>query len=139
MQRIEGLFVMKSEIAGRGVFTAEKIHKGDLIEICPVIIIPRSEVDTIHQTELHDYYFVWGENNQEAAIALGFGSIYNHSYNPNAEFILDLANSNIDFYSIQDIEPGTEITVNYHGDPECLDDLWFDHHGNRVKRIKPFG
>ncbi|MBK9270192.1 MAG: SET domain-containing protein-lysine N-methyltransferase [Saprospiraceae bacterium] len=136
MQRIPGLFVMHSEISGRGVFTAAKINSGDLIEVCPVIVIPENEVDVIHQTELHDYYFVWGKFDQEAAIALGFGSIYNHSYQPNAEFVYDEENGNIDFYAIEDILPGIEITVNYHGDPNCTDELWFDTTGKRIRRIR---
>ena len=136
MQRIPGLFISNSGTIGRGVFTAEFISSGSLIEICPVLVIPKGEVDAIHETELHDYYFIWGEEDEAAAIALGYGSLYNHSYQPNANFILDLDNQSIDIYSIKDILVGEEITFNYHGDPEAKDELWFDEDGKRIKRIK---
>lgn len=74
MQRIPGLFISNSGTIGRGVFTAEFISSGSLIEICPVLVIPKGEVDAIHETELHDYYFIWGEEDEAAAIALGYGS-----------------------------------------------------------------
>ena len=135
MQEIHGIFIATG-IHGRGVFTSETIPKNSPIEICPVIEIPENEVAIIHETELHDYYFIWGENDEKAAIALGYGSLYNHSYKPNADFILDLANNTINFFSIQKIKSGEEITINYHGLPESKDELWFDQNGNRIKRIK---
>ncbi|NOT36377.1 MAG: SET domain-containing protein-lysine N-methyltransferase [Saprospiraceae bacterium] len=112
------------------------IPKGSPIENCPIIHIPKKEVNIIHNTELHDYYFVWGEKDDEAAIALGYGSLYNHSYKPNADFILDLSNNTINFFAIKTIKAGKEITINYHGQPEAEDELWFDKEGKRVKRIK---
>ena len=68
MQRIQGLFVSNSGNIGRGVFTAEFIPSGSIIEICPVLVIPKDEVDVIHETELHDYYFIWGEEDEAAVI-----------------------------------------------------------------------
>ncbi len=118
------------------MFCTETLPKGSLIEICPIIFIPANEVDIIHHTELHDYYFVWGENDDCAAIALGYGSLYNHSYKPNAEFILDYDQKTIDFVAIKTIPSGQEITVNYHGDSKCKDPLWFDETGTRIRRIK---
>lgn len=128
---------MDSTIEGRGVFTAEEIPAGALIEICPVIVISEQEVDVIHHTDLHDYYFVWGEENEMAAIALGYGSLYNHSFSPNAEFVLDLDHRTIEIFALRDIRPGEEITFNYHGDPDCRDELWFAEDGSRIRRIKP--
>lgn len=136
MQRIPGLYYSNSDIQGRGVFTAQNIPEGTLIEICPVIVIPQTEVDTIHQTELHDYYFVWGEHDEMAAIALGYGSLYNHALLPNADFVLDLNQKVIEFTAIKEIAPGDEITINYHGEYGCDDELWFDQSGRRTQRIK---
>ncbi|MBK8954704.1 MAG: SET domain-containing protein-lysine N-methyltransferase [Saprospiraceae bacterium] len=136
MQRLEGLYIMKIAKKGRAVFCATDIPKGALIEICPIIVIPENEVDMIHETELHDYYFVWGDRDEQAAIALGYGSLYNHSYQPNAEYIFDPENESIDVRAIKDIPAGKEITFNYHGDPKCKDTLWFDKSGKRIKRMK---
>ncbi len=136
IQRIPGLYIRKTKSKGRGVFTTHDIPKGSVIEICPIIHIPEHEVDIIHETDLHDYYFVWGEDDEEGAIALGYGSLYNHSYRPKAEYIYDLGEDVIEIMAIKDIKAGTEITCNYHGDPNCKDELWFDKKGYRIKRLK---
>lgn len=125
MQRLPHIFFGPSALGGRGVFTSEPIAEGTLIEICPVIIIPEAELPVIHQTTLHDYYFFWGEEEKEAAIALGFGSLYNHSYDANAEYILDLDENTIDIYSVKAIKAGEEITVNYNGLPDDTTPVWF--------------
>lgn len=136
MQRIPGLYIAKSRSKGRGVFCTTFIPKDSLIEICPVIIIPEHEVEIIHETDLHDYYFVWGEQDKQAAIALGYGSLYNHSYRPNADYLFDLHNDCIEVKAIKDIAAGKEITFNYNGEPSCKDELWFDKKGLRTKRLK---
>lgn len=136
MQRIQGLYIARTRNKGRGVYCSTFIAKDSLIEICPVLIIPENEVDIIHETDLHDYYFVWGEKDEQAAIALGYGSLYNHSYRPNAEYIYDLYNNCIEVRAIKDIPAGKEITFNYNGEPSCMDELWFDQKGKRTKRLK---
>lgn len=125
MQRVASLYIAPSDDRGRGVFTASPIHAGDVIEVCPVIVIPKRELPIIHKTILHDYYFLWGDNLEDCAIALGYGSMYNHELNPNANFILDLENMTIDIEAIQDIAAGEEITLNYHGEPGDESELWF--------------
>lgn len=120
------LVVIPSDIAGRGIITTESIHKGEIIEICPVIIIPEKEVSLIHQTHLHDYYFSW--QNNECAICLGYGSIYNHARQPNADYKMDYKNQTIDFFCIKDIPAGEEITVSYLHTNRNEDKLWFDVH-----------
>jgi SET domain-containing protein len=125
-QRVPFLFIAESELGGRGVFTAEPLDEGDLIEICPVIVLPERELPIIHGTFLHDYYFLWGEAQKQCAIALGYGSLYNHSYEPNAHYLVDYEHGTIDFYCLKRIESGGEITVNYNGEPEVKTPVWFD-------------
>jgi uncharacterized protein len=124
MQRISGLYIAETDF-GRGVFTSIAISEGDLIEVCPIIIIPKRELPIIHKTVLHDYYFLWGENLEDCAIALGNGSMYNHRLHPNANFILDIENKTIDIEAIKDIAAGEEITLNYNGEPGDEGELWF--------------
>jgi uncharacterized protein len=125
MHQIPGLYIMDSDLKGRCVYTSQDITEGDLIEVCPVIILPKSQLPVIHKTLLHDYYFLWGEELDQCAIALGYGSLYNHETNPNANFLLDLEHNTIDIMAITDIKAGMEITLNYHGEPGCKDELWF--------------
>lgn len=126
MQRIPTLFMAPSELGGRGVFTGEPVEEGALIEICPVIVLKETETPIIHGTTLHDYYFLWGDEQKQCAIALGFGSIYNHAYEPNARYLLDYEHFTIDFYAVKNIGPGEEITVNYNGEPHVQTPVWFD-------------
>ena len=59
-------------------------------------------------------------------IALGFGSLYNHTVWSNADFILDLENETIDIVALRDIAAGEEITLNYHGESGDEEPLWFE-------------
>lgn len=126
MMHHPGLFVGPTLDKGKGVFTHTEIHKDDVIEICPVIILSAEEKTIIHGTGLHDYYFLWGEDSDEAAIALGYGSLYNHSSDPNAKFEVDLQNQSINIYCRRDIKAGEEITINYITDHTKGATLWFE-------------
>ena len=108
------------------MFALRSFMKGELIEAAPVIDMPQTERNYIEKTKLLEYFFNWGEKNKDPAICLGYGSLYNHSYSPNAKFINNLDNRTIDFYALRDIQQGEEITVNYNGDPNCKSDVWFD-------------
>ncbi len=119
--------------AGRGVFATEHIASGERIESCPVIALNRPiDRRLLKLTELRNYYFQWGEKRNRVAIALGYGSIYNHSYSPNATFTKDVEGDKLDFYALTNIEPGTEITVNYNGVPDAKNTLW-------IKTVPPHG
>ena len=63
------VIVKNSKINGRGVFTLTPLRKSEIIEICDVIIIPKSQLANLRKTKLHDYYYWW--DNRGAAIALG--------------------------------------------------------------------
>lgn len=125
MQVIPSLYVAQSSLGGKGVFTGAPIAKDSLIEMSPVIVMPKVDSLYLDETKLHDYYFIWGEKDQFCAIILGFGSMYNHAFKPNAQYQPDYHNETLDFYALRDIEAGEEITVNYNGDPNSKRDVWF--------------
>lgn len=95
------------------------------MESSPVIVLPEDQIIHIRRSELHHYFFKWGRDGKSGAIALGYGSLFNHSYHPNARFELNLDKQTIDFYALQSIDPGEEITINYNGDPQDRSKLWF--------------
>jgi SET domain-containing protein len=101
---------------GRGVFARRRIRKGTVIERAPVILVPTKEVfNRTTDSKLANYVFVWGRDT--VAVVLGYGSLYNHSYRPNAEYY-DSGRLTQVFKAIRDIRAGEEITVNYNGWPE---------------------
>ena len=118
------LYIAPSLISGRGVFAATDIQKGEFIEACPLIILSQQDLKLIHQTFLHDYYFLWKE--KQAALALGYGSLYNHATHPNADYKMDYFNETIDIFCILDIEAGEEITISYIHDKQQQAMLWFE-------------
>ena len=111
---------------GRGIFATRDIKTGELIEVSPVLISCKNEWKYLKKTVLFNYCFTWGKNYEQTAIALGYGSLFNHSYTPNAEFINNIDNMSIDFYAIADIKDGQEITINYNEDSDDKSPLWFD-------------
>lgn len=110
---------------GRGVFATKPIEEGVCFECSPIIEIPMKEISQIRRTVIGNYYFKWFNHNIGGAIALGFGSLYNHSYKPNANFSINFEKNTIDFYSLRLISQGEEITINYKGSPESKEKLWF--------------
>lgn len=119
------LCIAESAGIGRGVFAKSDFFTGDLIEISPVIVIPASEWFLIEKTVIFNYCYAFGEFDENMALAMGFGSMFNHSYSPNARYIKKVDRQVIEFYAVREIKREEEITINYNGDPNSLDPLWF--------------
>ena len=110
--------------AGRGVFAKDAIKEGELIEACPVVALTdKKDRSRLRKTGLVNYYFLWGEKRDHAAICLGWGAVYNHSFSPNARFEKHLEDNRMDFHALRDIAPGEEIVVNYNGVPQNTNPL----------------
>ncbi len=108
----------------RGVFATVDIVKGELIHEAPVLPYPNKEHVFIEKTLLADYVFEYGKNH--TAILLGYGMLFNHSYEPNAIYEINFQNHTFDFYAYTDIKAGEEILINYNGDVDDKEPLWFD-------------
>ncbi len=115
-----------SDGKGRGIFALRKIAGGETIEDAPVVVVPASEVAHLDATVLGDYYFVWGDDEKQAALLLGPCSLCNHSYEPNARFVLHPERQTIEFIALRDIAAGEEITTNYNGEPGDRKAVWFE-------------
>lgn len=95
------------DIKGFGVFSLEFIPKNTIIETCYCMKLFK---DVMHPS--FDYLFNKDDNN--AYLPFGYGSIYNHSYDPNCVWkIISEELGIIQFYSIKDIEIGDEIVHSY--------------------------
>jgi SET domain-containing protein len=100
--------------AGKGIFAKNKIKKNTLIEYCPFIEISQND-PAFNSPTLIQYLFFFGKNKKKAALALGYGSFYNHSNKPNAKFTIKPKEKIIRFEAIKEIKKGDEITFNYYG------------------------
>lgn len=125
---LPALFIAPSGNRGRGVFTSEKLEAGTVIEISPVLVMSAEERVHLDQTLLHDYIFEWGEDEKKCCVALGYVSIYNHSYNSNCDYDMDFDNNLISIRTVCDIEAGEELLINYNGEWNDASPLWFDAH-----------
>jgi SET domain-containing protein len=98
---------------GRGVFAGQRIRKGTVIEICPVIPLSKADEATAATTIMDRYLFSWGEDKQRACIALGFGCLYNHSSKPNAVGVEVNAQTQIEIVALRDIAKDEQILIDY--------------------------
>lgn len=94
-------------IKGRGVYAQEKIKRGELIEICQLLLVPHEEaVDS-----LDPYVFMY--NRKFLAVALGNGSLFNHRNSPNARCYFEFKEKLLVFEAVTEIKIGEEIFINY--------------------------
>ncbi|WP_026570653.1 MULTISPECIES: SET domain-containing protein [Sediminibacillus] len=108
----------------RGVFATRDITKGEIIHEAPVIPYPNDQHQYIEQTVLDDYVFEYGKNH--TAVVLGYGMLFNHSYQPNADYDINFSKHTFDYFAHKDIKAGEEILINYNGDVDNKDPLWFN-------------
>lgn len=105
--------VVETPEMGRGVFTTRRILKGETVECCAVIPLSKADQKQIGGTCLENYVFAWGEGNKLACVALGFGSLYNHSSRPNATFVLHQSRQQIEFIALRDIRENEQVFIDY--------------------------
>ena len=117
------VYAATSPIHGRGVFAARDFKGGDVIEECPILPVPGEQASLLDETDLSGFTFEWDGG---VAVALGFGSLYNHSWTPNARYDHDYERGLVVYSAVRAIDAGEEITVNYSGDPDGRIELWFD-------------
>lgn len=123
---LQGLFIATSGNIGRGVFTSVDIAADTIIETSPVIVMSKDERKLLDQTLLHDYIFEWGTEKDQCCVALGYISVYNHSYESNCEYEMDFENKFISIKTVRAIRSGEELFINYNGDRDDKRSVWFD-------------
>ncbi len=120
------LFIAETDSKGRGVFTSADITKNSVIEIAPVIVMSNEERVLLDQTLMHDYIFEWGDNTKQCCVALGWVSVYNHSYKSNCEYDMDYDEKTITIKTVRKIIAGEELTINYNGTWNHEKKVWFE-------------
>ncbi len=118
--------VKRTRNKGRGVFATVLIPANTVFERVPLLIIPAKEVlECEHGEFLYHYVFEYPTAKNKVALALGFGSLYNHSYQPNA-YYEDVGRQIKEYRALRDIQKGEEITINYNGTDGGNDPLCFE-------------
>ena len=123
---LTSLFIDNSPKRGKGVFTRTDIPKGIIIETSPVVVMNKQERILLDQTLLHDYIFEWGDRKNQCCVALGYISVYNHSYKSNCEYEMDYDEQVISIRTMRAIKAGEELFINYNGNWNDAKPVWFD-------------
>jgi uncharacterized protein len=122
----KNIIVRRVAKKGRGVFAVHDFKVGDVIENCPVLIFTPKERKHLEKTLLNYYVYPW-RSTRGAAVVLGYGSIYNHSFSPNADWKQNFKTQSMVFRAIKNIKKGAEITVNYNSEPDDQTPIdWFE-------------
>jgi hypothetical protein len=93
---------------GRGVFATRAFAEGDAVEHCPTLELPGDEV----VGQLGDYVFGSNNGEDEVLLLLGYGMLYNHSDEPNCEYVQEEPRV-ITFVTIRPVKAGDELTIDY--------------------------
>lgn len=120
------LSIAPSPERGRGVFTTEDIETGTIVEISPVLVLNPEERAKAEETVLFDYIFEWGEDLKSACVALGYLSVYNHSYKANCIYEMDFEHALMQIRTVKPIKAGEELFINYNADPDDTKPIWFE-------------
>ncbi len=123
---LASLYIKNTTVKGKGIFTNEQITSETIVEIAPVIVMPKADRILLDKTLLHDYIFEWGNDKTQCCMALGNVPIYNHSYKSNCEYFMDYDEQTIMIKTVRQIEASEELTINYNGDWDDGNKIWFE-------------
>lgn len=127
------IYVKDTETAkGRGVFASRVFRAGETVEICPVVLFRLSfeSLPKTVKTLVFDWETLAGKRRTHA-MALGYGSFYNHSNPANLSYEADAANELMRFVAVRDIAVDEELTINYCAEGGAAasdenDNWWFE-------------
>lgn len=108
------LVVSNIEGKGRGVLTYNPIKQGEVIENCPLFFTFDGFEALGDKQGLSQYEFSWPDG--KVAICGGYSHLYNHSDDPNVEFMRHAAGNVADgiyVIALRDIVAGEELTHKY--------------------------
>lgn len=119
---------------GRGVFASRSIAAGEIVEICPIVLL---EVDFKDLSKaLQQRVFNWSNLAKSRAgvhgLALGYGSLYNHANPANLSYEAAADGQQLRFTAVRKIARDEELSINYNGEDGShisTEDDWFVSRG----------
>ncbi|PWN24839.1 hypothetical protein BDZ90DRAFT_282157 [Jaminaea rosea] len=107
------LLILSHQSRGRGVYASKSMSAGTLLEISPVLVFEPEEWRNYGcKTVLDSYTFKWSGMGAHA-LALGLGSLFNHSPHPSVSFTLDRPSHSIRYTLVRDVVAGEELCISY--------------------------
>lgn len=104
--------IQDSPLHGLGVFANQDIAKGEVIELCPYLVIDDDDLQEANR--LNDYLFTSPDDPGDYLVLMGFGMLYNHGEPANAEWqIDDDDNRFVRMSASRDIKKDEEILHDY--------------------------
>lgn len=109
------LIIKNTKKYGRGLYATRNFKKGEIIETSPILLIEKTDIGSIETTVLNTYVFEWTKN--ASALALGHGSLFNHSPKSNVAYMNSFRTKEIFFITTKNIKKGQQLFIDYGYDP----------------------
>jgi SET domain-containing protein len=114
------LFRVGTGPKGRGLLASRRISPGTVIHEAPCIRVVKAEYDKFMKFTVLEHYLFNAEGGDKL-LALGYGSLFNHSRHPNVDYRVDSTDLSIRYISgHKEIQEDDELCISYGGN------LWFD-------------
>ena len=106
-----------TEELGLGSFSTSAFAEGETVEASPVIVLTEKYENL--PKEIKHRVYNWGRLSRTKpdtalALALGYGSHYNHSDTPNLSYQADTTSMTLIFIARRNIEPNEQLTIHYN-------------------------
>lgn len=103
---------------GRGIVATQPIHQGEIIEVCPLVVLSRKDSAFVGlESDKLKFYTLELVKARCHVLHLGYGMLYNHSEMPNSELEYEATEGNppqsVLVRALTDISPGEEIVYDY--------------------------
>jgi SET domain-containing protein len=125
-------YVKKVRGKGWGAFSSKKIPKGTIFNVTPLLVLTVREANLMSGSSLEPYWYQFGTKGR--AIALGLGSIMNHSHEPNCSYRFSKKKRTLSFYALKDIPAHEELTHDYGWTSTAYRDFGISRNKPKKKR-----
>lgn len=105
------LEIKLTKTMGRGVFAAKNIKAGTVVNVSETLVVKKSGIGS--KCVLLDYFYDFDRNN--FLLALGYGSLFNHSKTPNIEVArIEVGKRHLlEYTALMPIKKGEQLFFNY--------------------------
>ena len=101
---------------GRGLYASYDMRAQMMLFTDELLVLSPEDTKKIDQTDLR--YYVYKYNDEKDCLALGHGTLFNHSDNPNIGYkIMEYGDREvIAFYTLRPIEAYEQLFIDYNAD-----------------------